>query len=189
MVSKVMAAAAAMLGLAGAAEAAQSSPRLDWASVPLPAIDGGQIAPDSLKGKVVLLVNTASNCGFTPQYQGLQEVWKGYRDRGLVVLGVPSNDFGGQEPGTNKEVQAFCQVNYGVDFPLMAKQPVTGEQAHPLFRWAASQAGFAGSPKWNFHKYLIGRDGRLIDWYSSMTAPTSDKVRAAIEKALAEPAG
>lgn len=172
--------------ISGGAAAAGGSGALDWSRLDLPAIDGGQLSPDLFRGKVVLVVNTASQCGFTPQYQGLEELWRSYRDKGLVVLGIPSNDFGGQEPGSNAQVQNFCQLNYGVDFPLMEKQVVTGNQAHPLYRWAAAQTGALGVPRWNFHKLLIGRDGRLVDWFSSMTDPASDRLKSAIDRALAK---
>lgn len=167
---------------------ASAAPRqpVDWAALPLPAVDGPDLSPDLFRGKVVLVVNTASKCGFTPQYEGLQALWREYRDKGVVILGVPSNDFGGQEPGSNGEVQSFCQINYGVDFPLMAKQVVKGDDAHPLFRWAAAQTGPLGVPRWNFHKLLIGRDGRLVDWFASTTEPSSPKLRAAIDQALAQ---
>jgi glutathione peroxidase len=174
----------ATIGLAGNLAAATPYDRLDWSSVPLPAINGGQIEPQSLKGKVVLVVNTASQCGFTPQYRGLETLWRQYRDRGLVVLGVPSNDFGAQEPGSNPEVATFCEINYGVDFPLLEKQVVTGPGAHPFFRWAAERTGPLGVPRWNFHKILVGRDGQLADWFASTTAPDADRLRAAIDKAL-----
>lgn len=151
-------------------------------------IDGAPLPMSGFAGQAVLVVNTASFCGFTHQYGALQQVFETYRARGLVVLGVPSNDFGGQEPGSNGEVQSFCQINYGVDFPLMAKQVVKGDEAHPLFRWAAAQTGPLGVPRWNFHKLLIGRDGRLVDWFASTTEPSSPKVRAAIDQALAQPA-
>lgn len=149
------------------------------------AIEGGVLPLAQYRGKVVLLVNTASRCGFTPQYAGLQEVWERYRERGLVVLGVPSNDFGGQEPGSEAEIKEFCEVNFNVDFPLTAKEHVVGPEAHPFYRWAADQLGFAAKPHWNFHKYLIGPDGRLADWFSTATSPTSAKVTRAIEAQLA----
>ena len=136
------------------------------------------------EGKVVLVVNTASECGLTPQYRGLQALWDSYRERGLVVLGVPSNDFGGQEPGSEKDIQTFCETNYGVTFPLTAKEHVAGNAAHPLYKWVLQQAGEAAAPKWNFHKYLIGRDGEFIDWFSTQTKPTGPKITAAVRKAL-----
>jgi len=155
------------------------------------AIEGGALPLAQYKGKVVLVVNTASRCGFTPQYEGLQDVWERYRERGLVVLGVPSNDFGGQEPGNEAEIKQFCEVNFNVDFPLTAKEQVVGDDAHPFYRWAARQLGDAAQPRWNFHKYLIGPDGALADWFSTVTAPTSPKVTEAIEAQLAKvpPAG
>ncbi|MFZ5789929.1 MAG: glutathione peroxidase [Pseudomonadota bacterium] len=173
-----------LTGGQGRAVAAEPEP-IDWSAVPLPAIAGGALPPDLLRGKVVLLVNTASYCGFTPQYQGLQALWKRYRDRGFVLLGVPANDFGAQEPGSDSEISQFCQVTYGIDFPMLAKQTVVGPDAHPLYRWAASQTGRRGLPKWNFHKILIGRDGRLAAWFSTMIDPASPKLAAAIEQALA----
>lgn len=176
----------ALMGGMGKALTETATP-LDWAAIPLPSLDGGQIPPDSLKGKVVLVVNTASLCGFTPQYEGLEALWERYRDRGLVVLGVPSNDFGGQEPGTAAEIQRFCTGSYGVDFPMLTKQVVVGPEAHPFYLWAASQTGPAGVPKWNFHKILVGRDGRLLSWFGSMVTPEGDKLTGAIEAALAEP--
>ncbi|GAB4357460.1 MAG: glutathione peroxidase [Kiloniellaceae bacterium] len=150
------------------------------------AIEGGPLPLSQYKGKVVLLVNTASLCGFTPQYDDLQAVWERYRERGLVVLGVPSNDFGGQEPGSEAEIKQFCEVNFSIDFPLTAKEHVVGDAAHPFYRWAAEQLGFAAKPRWNFHKYLIGPDGTLADWFSTVTKPTAPKVTAAIEAQLAK---
>ena len=152
-----------------------------------PGLKGGEIKLADYAGRPIMVVNTASQCGFTPQYQGLETLWRDYRGRGLVVLGVPSNDFGAQEPGSNAEVASFCEINYGVDFPLLAKQVVTGDGAHPLYRWAAERTGALGVPRWNFHKLLIGRDGRLVDWFSTVTAPDAARLRAAIDKALAAP--
>ena len=150
------------------------------------AIEGGPLPLSQYKGKVVLLVNTASQCGFTPQYTDLQAVWERYRDRGLVVLGVPSNDFGGQEPGSEAQIKQFCEVNFSVDFPLTAKEHVVGDDAHPFYRWAADKLGFVAKPRWNFHKYLIGPDGELADWFSTVTKPTAEKVTKAIEAQLAK---
>lgn len=149
------------------------------------AIEGGPLPLSDFRGKVVLVVNTASFCGFTPQYEGLQALWERYRDRGLVVLGVPSNDFGAQEPGTEKEIKTFCEVNYNIDFPMTAKVEVRGENAHPFYKWAAGRVGSAGIPKWNFHKYLIGPAGDLAAWFPTRTEPTSREVAAAIEAQLA----
>ena len=136
------------------------------------------------RGRVVLVVNTASQCGFTPQYEGLEALYRKYRDRGLVVVGVPSNDFGGQEPGSSEEIANFCRVNYGVTFPMTAKVHVRGESAHPFFRFAQERFGLSGSPKWNFHKYLIARDGRLVDYFHFHVAPDSPRLVKAIETLL-----
>jgi len=135
-------------------------------------------------GKPMVIVNTASKCGFTPQYKGLEALWQANRDKGLVVLGVPSNDFGGQEPGTHDEIKSFCELRFGVDFPLTEKVAVTGADAHPLFKWIAEKGGFLGRPHWNFYKYLIGPDGRFVDWYSSITAPGSGRFTKAVEKLM-----
>ncbi len=136
-------------------------------------------------GRPLLVVNTASRCGFTPQYAGLQALWAEFGPRGLAVLGVPSNDFGKQEPGTADEIAEFCAVNYGVGFPMAAKVPVSGRDAHPLFRWLGDQGGLLSRPRWNFYKYLVGRDGQLSTWFGSTTAPASPRLRAAVEGALA----
>jgi glutathione peroxidase len=136
------------------------------------------------KGKVLLVVNTASKCGFTPQYKGLQELYDRYKDRGLIVIGVPSNDFGEQELATAKEIKAFCELNYGVTFPMTSKYAVTGDQAHPFYVWARDTLGFGTGPKWNFHKYLVDKNGALVDHFNSNTKPDSDSITAAIEKLL-----
>lgn len=138
------------------------------------------------KGKVVLVVNTASQCGFTKQYEGLQKLYDTYKDKGLVVLGVPSNDFGSQEPGSADEIAAFCKKNYGVTFPMASKQPVSGDAAHPFYLWARDTLGFGSGPKWNFHKYLIAKDGTLLDHFNSTTSPQSDSIINAVEQALAK---
>ena len=147
-------------------------------------IDGGALALSDFKGKAVLVVNTASQCGFTPQYQALQDLWARYEARGLVVLGVPSNDFGGQEPGTSAEIKTFCETNYFITFPLAEKERVSGANAHPFYQWAKAQLGVLAAPKWNFHKYLIAPDGRLVDWFATPTKPDDPKVIQAIEAVL-----
>jgi glutathione peroxidase len=136
------------------------------------------------KGSVLLIVNTASQCGFTPQYEGLEKLYKEYAEKGLVIIGVPSNDFGSQEPGSAQEIANFCKLNYGVSFPMAAKEVVSGDDAHPFYQWAKKTLGFGTAPKWNFHKYLVGRDGKLMDYFASTTAPDSERLRTAIEKAL-----
>lgn len=149
------------------------------------AIDGSRdLAMKDFEGKPVLVVNTASACGLTPQYAGLQKLWQTYRDRGLLVLGVPSNDFGGQEPGSEAEVQAFCTTNYQVDFPMTRKQTVIGGDAHGFYKWAVAEAGEDAAPKWNFHKYLVGPDGALAGVFGSRTDPMSREVTDEIEKLL-----
>jgi glutathione peroxidase len=148
------------------------------------ALQGGDLPLAQYRGKVVLVVNVASQCGFTPQYNGLEKLWQDYRDRGLVVLGVPSNDFGAQEPGSAAEIQQFCESKYAVDFPLTAKVPVTGAKAHPLYKWFEARLGEEGRPRWNFHKYLIAPDGHLIAGYSSRVAPDDKKLLKAIDDNL-----
>ena len=141
--------------------------------------------PQSLcqySGQVVLVVNTASYCGFTKQYKGLETLYATYKDRGLVVLGFPSNDFGSQEPGSSKEIAAFCANTYGVKFPMFGKSHVRGEGANPLYAELIKASGT--TPKWNFYKYLIGRDGRSVTAYSSMTAPDDRDLIGAIEALL-----
>lgn len=145
----------------------------------------GQALPLSqYEGHVVMIVNTASRCGLTPQYRDLQGLWEKYKARGLIVLGVPCNDFGAQEPGTEAEIVSFCEVNYDIDFPLTAKQSVIGADAHPFYKWIAEIAGEDALPKWNFHKYLIGRDGALVQVFGSRTGPLDEVVVKEIEVLL-----
>ena len=147
-------------------------------------IDGAPLPLESFRGRPVLLVNTASACGLTPQYEGLERLYKTYGGRGLVVLGVPSNDFGGQEPGTESEIKTFCETRFAVDFPLASKEKVSGEAAHPLYRAIVAEAGEAAAPKWNFHKYLFGRDGALKGSFGSRTPPEAQEIVAALEAEL-----
>ena len=138
------------------------------------------------RGKVLLIVNTASACGFTPQFSGLEALWETYRDKGLVVLGFPSNEFGAQDPGGNDEIASFCELNYGVSFPMMGKIDVNGAAAHPLYQWLTHEApGLLGSKaiKWNFTKFLVGRDGHVLRRYAPQDAP--EGLAADIEAALA----
>jgi len=148
-------------------------------------IDGKPADLASQRGKVLLIVNTASACGFTPQFKGLETLWQDLRDQGLVVVGFPSNEFGGQDPGSNEEISSFCELNFGVSFPMMAKVKVNGADAHPLWQWLKAQKpGLLGIEfiKWNFTKFLVGRDGQVIKRYAPNDAP--DKIRADIEAAL-----
>lgn len=142
-------------------------------------------APQNLcqyQGKVILVVNTASYCGFTSQYEGLEKLYAQYKDRGLVILGFPSNDFGKQEPGSNKEIADFCHNTYGVKFPMFAKSSVSGADANPLFKLLIEKSGT--KPRWNFYKYLIDRQGNVVNAYSSMTSPSSKSLIKDIEKIL-----
>ena len=147
-------------------------------------IDGQPLPLAQFKGKAVLVVNTASQCGFTPQYKALEALSQKYRDRGLVVLGVPSNDFGGQEPGNSTEIKQFCETSFSIDFPLTEKTKVSGDDAHPFYLWAGRELGFLGKPRWNFHKYLVAPDGHLVNWFSSITSPDSAGLIKAVEAAL-----
>ena len=147
-------------------------------------IDGNNLEFSKYKNKAILLVNVASNCGFTNQYSDLQKLWEKYEDKGLIVLGIPSNQFGGQEPGTNKEIKKFCEVNFNINFPMTDKVDVKGTLAHPIFLWAKENYGISAIPKWNFHKILINKDGKIHDTYSSLTKPTSKKITEEIEKIL-----
>jgi glutathione peroxidase len=147
-------------------------------------IDGGSLPLSGFKGKAVLIVNTASECGFTPQYADLQRLWEQYRDRDLVVLGVPSNDFGAQEPGDEQAIAAFCTEKYAVDFPMSAKVAVIGAGAHPFYRWIAETLGEDAAPRWNFHKYLIDGKGDLVAMWPSKVKPLSDEVLDSIDSAL-----
>lgn len=156
-----------------------------WAELDLVGIDGQAFAPDSLDGKVVLVVNVASFCGYTEQYSDLQNLWKRYRERGLVVLGVPCNQFGGQEPGSDKEIRNFCRSRYGVDFPMLAKQDVNGAERSPLFRWLLSQAA-AGVDDvgWNFEKFVVNRKGALVARFGSHVVPQDAGLVRTLEMAL-----
>ncbi len=150
------------------------------------AIDGKPMPFAQYRGKVLLVVNTASECGYTPQYKGLEELSQHYRTRGLVVIGVPSNDFGAQEPGTNEEVAQFCHEKYHATFPLTQKEPVIGAAAHPFYKWIASVLGENHLPAWNFTKYLVGRDGAIRGLFPSKVKPESPELAKAIEAELAK---
>ena len=147
-------------------------------------INEENFALKNLKDKTVLLVNVASNCGFTKQYSELQELYDKYSEKGLVVLGVPSNQFGGQEPGSNDEIKDFCETNFNITFPMTTKIDVKGENAHPIYLWAKENFGNAAVPKWNFHKILINKQGKIEDTYSSFTKPMSKKLTNKIEEIL-----
>ena len=147
-------------------------------------IDGAPMPMSEFKGKAVLVVNTASFCGYTPQYTGLQSLWEDYKDKGLVVIGVPANDFGKQEPGTAAEIKDFCESKYDVTFPLASKEVVKGGDAHPFYKWAATTLGENNAPKWNFHKYLVDAKGNLVAAFPSKVDPKAPELVAAVDKAL-----
>ena len=148
-------------------------------------LKGGDIKLADFAGRPILVVNTASLCGYTPQYAGLQELWKRYHARGLMIVGVPSNDFGGQEPGGATEIEHTAHQNYGVAFPLTAKAVVRGDGQHPFYKWAAAERPLE-LPRWNFHKYLIGRDGYIAEVFASAVEPTDTRIKTAIARALAD---
>lgn len=147
-------------------------------------IDGKDVPLSNYKGKVLLVVNVASRCGNTPQYKGLEKVYEQYKDRGLVILGFPANDFAGQEPGSNAEIKEFCSATYAVKFPMFSKISVKGDQAHPLYQWLISQSDDKSDVDWNFAKFLVGRDGQLLTRFKSRVKPEDPKVVSSIEAAL-----
>ena len=147
-------------------------------------LEGNDIELSKYKNNAVLLVNVASNCGFTKQYTDLQKLWETYKNKGLIVIGVPSNQFGAQEPGTNEEIKKFCEVNFNVNFPMTDKVDVKGENIHPIYLWAKKNYGDSAIPKWNFHKILINKDGKIQNTYLSITKPTSKKITSEIENIL-----
>jgi glutathione peroxidase len=168
---------------------AQPAPAGGWSkdtpyAITMKGLVGGEVPMSAFKGKAVLLVNTASKCGLTPQYEGLEALYKAHKDEGLVVLGVPSGDFMGQELASGEDIAEFCQINFGVTFPMTEKSHVKGGEANALHKWAEVQLGKDAVPQWNFHKILIGRDGKAITAFDSRTLPTDAKVAKAIEAAL-----
>jgi glutathione peroxidase len=182
---KVFAAIAALpLLVAPAAVHAQGAQSGTATDFDFTAIDGDPMPLATFRGKVLLIVNVASFCGFTKQYAALQSLYERYERDGLVVIGVPSNDFGEQEPGSNAEIKTFCEGAFNVTFPLTERQAVKGATAHPFYRWARTTLGDAAMPRWNFHKYLVGRDGRLISAFSTNVESQSPQVIKAIEAAL-----
>lgn len=157
--------------------------------VTMTTIDGKPMPFSQFKGKVLLVVNTASFCGFTPQYEALEKAQTTYKDKGFTVIGVPSGDFMGQEYKTNAEIKQFCESKFGINFPLSEKSTVVGAKATPFFAWAAATLGKGEAPKWNFHKYVVDRTGKIVGSFGSSTTPDSPEVTAAIQKAIAAPAG
>jgi glutathione peroxidase len=146
-------------------------------------INGEIIKLADYENKVILVVNVASRCGFTNQYEGLQSLWNNYKEKGLVVIGVPSNNFR-QEPGTNKDIKDFCETTFGIDFPITEKINVIGKDAHPFFLWAKENHGLGAVPKWNFHKIIIGKNGKIVETFASITKPSSKKFITTIEKEI-----
>ena len=144
---------------------------------------GNAINLSDYKGKVIVVVNVASRCGFTNQYKGLQTLWLKYKEKGLIVVGVPSNNFR-QEPGTNKEIKDFCETTFGISFPITEKQSVRGADAHPFFIWAKKNYGSSAIPKWNFHKIIIGKNGKVVETFASITKPLSKNFISTIEKEI-----
>jgi glutathione peroxidase len=183
--------AMAMLMLVSGCMAQQPEevPVKEFYQIEVNTISGESAKMEQYKGKVLLIVNTASKCGFTPQYEGLQSLYEKYSDRGFVVLGFPSNDFLSQEPGSNEEIDGFCKINYGVTFPMFEKITVKGSGQHPLYAYLTSKETdpeFAGKITWNFNKFLISRDGRIVNRFGSRTKPDDADLVSAIETELAE---
>jgi glutathione peroxidase len=175
---------AALVGLSPRLAQATTMSRVTAYAFTFKGLDGADIPLASYAGHPILVINTASQCGYTPQYTGLQALWTRFRDKGLKVLAVPSNDFGGQEPGGKTEIEQTAQGDYHVTFPLADKVAVKGKDAHPFYRWAAQERPLE-APRWNFHKYLIGRDGRLKSAFASAVEPNDPRLIAAIEQELA----
>ena len=146
-------------------------------------IDGGIIKLSEYKDKVIVVVNVASRCGFTNQYDDLQKLWQNYKEKNLIVIGVPTNDFK-QEPGSNSDIKDFCESNFNIDFPMTEKINVIGTNSHPFFKWAKENYGMGAIPKWNFHKIIIGKDGKVIETFASITKPSSKKFVSFIEKQI-----
>ena len=147
-------------------------------------LDGSDLSLSEYKGKIVVVVNVASQCGFTNQYEDMQNVWEQYQSRGVVMLGVPSNDFGKQEPGSNEDIKNFCEAKFGISFPMTEKVSVKGADAHPFYLWAEKNHGKSAVPKWNFHKIIINKEGKIEKTFSSMTNPSSKKFIEVIENLL-----
>ena len=147
-------------------------------------LDGSTLSLSEYKGKIIIVINVASQCGFTNQYKDMQEIWEKYQKKGIILLGVPSSDFGAQEPGSNEEIKNFCEAKFGITFPMTEKVSVKGDKAHPFYIWAKNNHGKSAIPKWNFHKIIIDKSGKIHETFSSMTNPSSKKFIAAIEKAL-----
>ena len=147
-------------------------------------LDGSSLNLSEYRGKVIIAVNVASQCGFTKQYEDMQNLWEKYQSKGIVMLGIPSNDFGKQEPGNSKDIKNFCEAKFGISFPMTEKVTVKGTDAHPFYIWARKNHGKSAIPKWNFHKIIIGKDGKVAETFSSITNPSSKKFIKAIEELI-----
>ena len=147
-------------------------------------LGGGPLNLSDYKGKIIVVVNVASQCGFTNQYEDMQKIWEKYQEKGIVILGVPSNDFGKQEPGNNEEIKNFCEAKFGITFPMTEKVPVKGTEAHPFYIWAKNNHGKSAIPKWNFHKIIIDKSGKVHETFSSITNPTSKKFIRMLENLI-----
>jgi len=182
---QILSALAAMAcGASASPVRAQGVSRITAYGFSFPGLHGGDIRLADYAGRPIMVVNTASLCGNTPQYAGLQQLWTEFRDRGLMIIGVPSNDFGSQEPGGEKEIAAVAHGQFGVSFPMTAKTVVKGAGAHPFYKWAA-EARPRDLPRWNFHKYLVGRDGYLAESFADTLQPTDTRIKTAVARALA----
>ncbi len=171
----------------GVIHATERSPHQSLWELSATSIDGDLVPLANYKGQVLLIVNTASRCGFTSQYEGLEKLYQTYRDKGFTILGFPSNDFMGQEPGTNEDIKKFCKLQYDVTFPMFSKAPVYGSEKQPVFHFlTTSHEGHSGEIRWNFEKFLIGKDGKVRDRFRSTTGPSSESITKAIERALNE---
>ena len=147
-------------------------------------LNGSTLNLSEYKGKVIVVVNVASQCGFTKQYEDMQEVWEKYQSKGIVVLGIPSNDFGKQEPGSNEDIKNFCEAKFGISFPMTEKVSVKGSDAHPFYIWAKENFGKSAIPKWNFHKIIIDKNGKIVETFTSITNPSSKKFIKTLEKLI-----
>ena len=169
-----------MLGLFNKAHSNYSSLAYDFQ---FKGIQGNIVKLSDFKNKVIVVVNVASRCGYTPQYQGLQTLWETYQKKDLVVIGVPTNNFK-QEPGSNSQIKDFCETNFGINFPMTEKTNVIGANSHPFYKWAKENHGIGAIPKWNFHKIIVGKNGKIVDTFASFTKPSSDKFIKLVEKEI-----
>ena len=147
-------------------------------------LDGSTLSLSEYKGKIIVVVNVASQCGFTKQYEDMQKIWSEYQKKGVVMIGVPSNDFGNQEPGNNEDIKNFCEAKFGISFPMTEKVLVKGKEAHPFYIWARENHGKSAVPKWNFHKIIVDKNGKIAETFSSITRPSSNKFIKTLEKLI-----